>query len=234
MAELSIGLIFLAGGKGSRFGGPKPKQFIELMKKPLALYSLETLLNLPLIRECVIVCEEEFQSMFNPYASSITAFAKPGSERQFSMMSGFEKLRGPCSHVIIHDAARPLIAIEDANKLILEGSSFPAATLATPIHSTIKLANTHACVISTLDRTQLWDIQTPQLLQYPLLQEGIKQLSSHPFPVTDDVSIAEHLGYPVKLVSGNPSNIKITEPFDFHFASFYLNHLKDTTAYASL
>lgn len=234
MAEISIGLIFLAGGKGARFGSPKPKQFIELMGKPLALYSLETLLKLPFIKECIIVCEEEFRSSFNPYSSSITSFAKPGSERQFSMISGFEKLSRKNSHVLVHDAARPLVSLKDATKLILEGASFPAATLATPIRSTIKLADTHQCVISTLDRHKLWDIQTPQLLQYQILHEGIQQMNSHPFPVTDDVSIAEYLGYQVKLIQGSPHNIKVTEPFDAHFASFYLNQRKDAPAYASL
>ena len=217
-----ISAILLSGGTGQRMNKACPKQYLTLKEKPLILHSLETLLSFQQFEEIIIVCEKEYQNLFNPYKTFPIKFATPGKERQDSVASGFKMLSTSTNWVCIHDGARPLLKAEDLSAVITAGIKYNAATLATPVKMSIKQADKNLFVKESLDRSVLWDIQTPQVLSYSLLKKGLKKIQDENIMVTDDVSLAELLGEPVKLVQGSYSNIKITTQEDLHLAELLL------------
>ena len=208
--SIRITVILLAGGKGTRMGTPIPKQFLLLNEKPIALHSYDLLKSLENLQELIVVCDPAYRHHF----PKDTPFAKPGIERQDSVYEGFQKITKPTDIVLLHDSARPHIKKQDLDKLIREGAPIGAATLASPVVCTIKSANPDHLVKETLPRSELYEIQTPQLLTYKLLKEGLEKARSADHFVTDDVSLAEYLDHPVKLVMGCSANIKITTPND--------------------
>jgi len=223
---MSISVILLAGGLGSRMKSETPKQFIPLLGKRLVLYSLDLFLTLPDVYEIVIVCPKGFEEIFPSNTPVPLRFASPGARRQDSLFNGFSSLSLDSSLVCIHDAARPLIKREDVEKAIAAARKYQAAVLATSVKMTIKEANTEGMVLRTLDRSTLFEIQTPQVITSELLKKGLQLAYERDLTVTDDVSLVELLGHPVKLVPGSYTNIKITTPDDLLIAEHLLRNEK--------
>jgi 2-C-methyl-D-erythritol 4-phosphate cytidylyltransferase len=224
---MTISAILLSGGKGTRMGEGIPKQYLSLCNKPVILRSLEALLTFPSWNEIVVVCEPEYQDLFSDYKTIPIIFALPGKTRQDSLFSGFDALRNTPQWICIHDGARPLLKKKELSDVITAGKTYGAATLAAPTSSTIKESDEHLFVKKTLDREKLWDIQTPQVLTKDLLQRGRKYISEKNIIITDDVSLAEVLKHPVKLVPGSKSNIKLTTKEDLYLAKLLLENLHD-------
>lgn len=222
---MTISAILLSGGKGTRMGEGIPKQYLSLCNKPVILRSLEALLTFPSWNEIVVVCEPEYQDLFSDYKTIPIIFALPGKTRQDSLFSGFDALRNPPQWICIHDGARPLLKKKELSDVITAGKTYGAATLAAPTSSTIKESDEHLFVKKTLDREKLWDIQTPQVLTSDLLQRGREYISEKNIIITDDVSLAEVLKHPVKLVPGSKSNIKLTTKEDLYLAKLLLENL---------
>jgi 2-C-methyl-D-erythritol 4-phosphate cytidylyltransferase len=206
---MNISAILLAGGKGSRMGSPLPKQYLPLGEKPIACHSLEVFLSHPAIMEVIVVCAPEYRSFFSKYD---VLFANPGIRRQDSLFNGLKS----ASHewICVHDAARPYLTSELLTRMIGEGKEIGAATLAMPVKNTLKECDRDGFVRSTPDRDYIWEVQTPQLLAKEILLKGFAYADEHHLTVTDDVSLAELINHPVKLVSGSYQNIKITTPED--------------------
>lgn len=223
---MNLGVILLAGGTGSRMQTAPPKQFLHLAQKPLVLHSLELFLKIPLVKELVIVCAEQYRCLFPRHP----LFALPGARRQDSVWNGLQKLSPAIDYVCIHDAARPLITLSLIQKLLEETTKTGAATLATPLKFTVKRATSEAFVEETPNRSTLWEIQTPQCLKKSWLEEGFAHANKHNLLATDDVGLIEPLGYPVKLVEGCYSNIKITTPEDLILAEHLWNSRRAPTS----
>lgn len=221
-----ISAILLSGGVGKRMQADQPKQYLPLHGKPIILHALESLLTYPLWSEIVIVCEEKYQPLFLPYQNQIRLhFATPGKERQDSVFSGVGSLSPQTRWVCIHDGARPLLLEKDLLAVISEGKKMGAATLAVPVKATIKETDGTQRVQRTLDRSNLWEIQTPQVLTYSLLKEGYPKITAQNKIVTDDMALAEYLGLPAQLVLGSYSNIKITNSEDLLLAELLLKRI---------
>ncbi len=206
---MTISAVLLSGGQGTRFGAPK--HIASLAGKPLALHSYAHLLHSPLISELIVVCHESYRPLF-PEAK----WAPPGERRQDSLASGFTHATG--EYILVHDAARPLFDPAHLEALIEAGKNYGAATLATPVKPTIKQADHNHMVMRTLDRSSLFEIQTPQILRRDLLVKGFAEAARTGATVTDDVSLAELIGHPVKLVMGSYRNLKVTTPEDLIIA----------------
>lgn len=215
-------LILLSGGRGQRFGKGQPKQYALLGKKPLAFHSLETFLSMENLEELVIVCDKPFESLFLTKAPK-ALFATPGTSRQNSVLSGFKKLLNQNNPILIHDIARPFITKNLINKLLDESKAFEAAALAVPISNTIKEVDSDSLVKKTLNRDHLWALQTPQKLSFNILKEGSKFLEEHPETITDDLALAELLGYKAKIVESDERNFKITTVNDLTLAQYILD-----------
>ncbi|MFI5343197.1 MAG: 2-C-methyl-D-erythritol 4-phosphate cytidylyltransferase [Chlamydiales bacterium] len=218
---IPFSVIFLAGGVGSRMQAEVPKQYLLLQNKPLALHSFEVFLSLPEVEEIIVVCEKEYEHLFN-HAKLI--FAPPGIRRQDSVFNGIQALKHAQENrlVCIHDSARPLIDVDLVRRVVHMAGDWGAAVAGVQVKSTIKLCDAAQVVVNTLDRSHLWEIQTPQVVGLNLLKEGFKQAHERNLTVTDDVSLVELIGKPVKVVEGSYRNIKVTTPEDLILVNQYL------------
>jgi 2-C-methyl-D-erythritol 4-phosphate cytidylyltransferase len=208
MKKNKFSLIYLAYGQGSRFDPHLPKQYHLMDKQILGLYSLKTLMQMDVFSEIVIVCHKEFVSIF-PQKKNIL-FTEGGEKRQDSVRIGFEKLTKTCEYVCIHDAARPYTHEEDIRNLLETASHHSSCALASKATDSIKVVDENNCVIQTLDRKKIVQMQTPQILRYSVLKEGLAYIQKNNLVVTDDVQMAELLHYDVKIVESKHNNAKIT------------------------
>lgn len=211
----NVSAILLAGGKGIRLGGPLPKQFLPLGGKPILAHSLETLLAHPEIGEVIVVCSKEYRSLVAGYP---VLFAEPGARRQDSVYHGFLQSRFPW--ICVHDAARPFMTPDMLTSVISEGKKIGAVSVGMPIKTTLKAMRPDGFVEQTLEREIIREIQTPQFLARPLMQRAFDYAHAHNITVTDDVSLAELMQHPVKVIEGSYKNIKITTPDDLSFAEW--------------
>ncbi|MEZ5315111.1 MAG: 2-C-methyl-D-erythritol 4-phosphate cytidylyltransferase [Chlamydiales bacterium] len=204
--------IILAGGQGQRMNAPLPKQYLLLKKKPIACHSLEIFLNHPEMHQIIVVCAPEYRTLFSEYH---VEFADPGERRQDSLFNGLKLAK--YNWICTHDAARPYLTHKLIDRLIQEGKNHSAVTLGIPIKNTIKECDSTGFVLRTLNRESIWEIQTPQLVKKHILIKGFAFADRHNITVSDDVSLAELIDHPVKLVLGSQKNIKITTPEDLCF-----------------
>lgn len=218
-----ISVILLAGGKGTRMGSETPKQFLSLNHYPIARYSFDLFLQIDAVQEIVVVCHESYHHHFQTALKPII-FADPGERRQDSVFNGLQKVSTKAPFVCVHDAARPFIKRSFVEKAIEEAYNLGAAAIGMPVKHTVKLSYADGLVEATPDRTKVWEIHTPQVIKKEWLVEGFAYAQKKQLTVTDDVSLVELLGKPVKLVQGDYTNIKITTPEDLVFAEMMLKN----------
>lgn len=209
-------VVFLAGGTGARMGSPIPKQYLSVNQKPLAVHSFEVLASMPEVIDLVVVCEPYYESIFlsssRRYGLKLK-FALPGDRRQDSVYHGIQQLEGN-PLVCIHDSARPVIDPCTVRRAVETADQWGAAAIGVKVKSTIKVCDRDQVVVNTPDRASLWEIQTPQVLKLDLLKKGFIYALKHRLTVTDDVSLVELLGKPVKIVEGSYANVKVTTAED--------------------
>lgn len=144
-----------------------------------------------------------------------------GNTRQESMQNGLAACAPDTDLVLVHDAARALLPIAATRACIDAAHSIGAALLAIPAPDTLKRVADQR-VVATLDRTGTWLAQTPQVIRRDLLARALAHAALTGFVGTDDVSLVEHLGEPVAVVRGTPTNVKITQPDDLPLAEAIL------------
>lgn len=211
-----VSVIFLAGGVGNRMKLDVPKQFHRLDKKIIAHYSLDIFLQIDAVTEIIVVCAEEYRHHFNPYSG--LKWANPGIRRQDSVYNGLEQVKAHSKYVCVHDCCRPFIDIPLVERVLTAAKEHGAACCGVPVKFTIKEVNQEGFVACTPDRSKYWEIQTPQILLKERLIQGYVKVHAENLEMTDDVSIVETLNYPVKIVEGLYSNLKITTPEDLSMA----------------
>lgn len=150
--------------------------------------------------------------------SKVIDICTGGKRRQDSVAVGLSKLAG-CSWVVIHDGARPLVTEAIISRGIAAAVETGAAIAAVPVWDTIKLADNNL-VYETLPRDKLWAIQTPQVFREEIIRRAYRNASDE---VTDDSSLVELIGCPVKIYSGSYDNIKLTTPQDLILAEILLD-----------
>mmetsp|Transcript_8875 Transcript_8875/g.9744 ORF Transcript_8875/g.9744 Transcript_8875/m.9744 type:complete len:317 (-) Transcript_8875:39-989(-) len=241
-----VGFVLLAGGTGSRMKANMPKQFMELKGMPVLHHSLDLFLNkLPSYAEekglsgppiVVLVMDPMYQPEYQPIVDKYEgrlAFANPGVERQGSVENGLDKvveLAGEkCTFVAIHDSARPLVTIEEIHNVVKDAKAYGAAVLGVPCKATIKESEDGSTILRTIPRARLWEVHTPQVIKIDTLLRGFAKVAAQNLEVTDDVSIVEALGEPVKLTLGEYTNLKITTPEDMDVADAILEERKAVT-----
>jgi len=223
-------VVLLAGGTGSRMKANMPKQFLPLMDRPVLQHSLELLLQTQRLETMVIVINDEFRDL--PFLKEAMAadprivFAAPGKERQDSVSNGLAQVPSSCTLVAIHDSARPLVTLDCVHQCLADGAAHGAAVLAVKMKATVKESEDGEFVSQTLQRSKLWEIQTPQVVRPDALREGFKLVEQNQWEVTDDVSIIELMNQPVKLTLGEYENFKLTTPEDMVIAEQILTDRK--------
>ena len=225
-----VGFVLLAGGKGSRMKASIPKQFLELCGAPILHHSLDLFLNqLPAPFVALVVdplYQPDYQALVERYEGRL-ALANPGVERQGSVENGLATLvkmsDGACTYAAIHDSARPLVTVTEIQNVVQDAKQVGAAVLAVPCKATIKESDDGGeTVLRTVPRSRLFEVHTPQVIRIDTLQRGFEKVAQEDLQVTDDVSIVEALGEPVKLTMGEYTNLKITTPEDMNVATAIL------------
>ena len=219
-------VIIPAGGSGSRFGGPVPKQFSLLGGIPLLHHTLRIFDAHPRISRIypVLSAPPEALGLDWPFSSErVQPLACAGPTRAQTVLAALQTLQplhAPDTWVLVHDAARPCLSRTALDHLIHTLQDDPlGGLLAIPLNDTLKRQNDHhACVAATLDRTGLWLAQTPQMFRLGSL---IEALCAHP-AATDESSALEAAGYAPRLVMGESTNLKVTWPADLRLAQAIL------------
>eukprot|EP00613_Pedinella_sp_CCMP2098_P071664 CAMPEP_0171919408 /NCGR_PEP_ID=MMETSP0993-20121228/18106_1 /TAXON_ID=483369 /ORGANISM="non described non described, Strain CCMP2098" /LENGTH=292 /DNA_ID=CAMNT_0012556055 /DNA_START=1 /DNA_END=879 /DNA_ORIENTATION=+ len=217
-----VSVIILAGGVGSRMKAGMPKQFLLLRGKPVLQHSIDLFLGLDGIAEVVLVIAPEYRAQFDDLLATPRGgklkFAEPGKERQDSVCNGLDAIHDAAPLVCIHDAARPLVTPTEIYQVLSDALIHGAAVLGVPMKATVKESADGEFVLRTVDRSRLWEVQTPQVIKPQLLRDGFAKVKAQNLEVTDDVSVIEQLGLPVKLTLGEYTNIKLTTPDDMAVA----------------
>lgn len=217
-----IGVILLAGGSGSRMGEKSniPKQLFLLGGKPLLTHSLSLFLQMDEVAEIALVLAAEYAEMIKPWCDARVRIAQPGASRCESMYNGLVSLDPSLSLICVHDAARPFITKEQVYSVCIAARLSGAASLAMPVKSTITQAAETGRVQGLLDRSLLWEMQTPQVAPRDWLLEGYQAAKEQGATPTDEISLISYAANtsPATLVQGSYDNIKITTPEDFRLA----------------
>ena len=223
----NVGAVVVAAGESRRMKGID-KIFHPLNGKPLVWHSVSVLQAHPRVKHIVLVISkvnighaEALVAERN--AAAIVSVCEGGRRRQDSVLLGLERL-GDCGLVIVHDGARPFISAELLDKGISIAEESGAAIAAVPVKDTIKKSGKQSdqgdIVTRTVPRDRLWAAQTPQIFRTSLLREAHRRVSD---AVTDDASMVEAIGHPIRLFFGSYYNIKVTTPEDLTFAQAIFN-----------
>lgn len=220
--------IIISAGKGQRFMEGRKKQFFSLGEKPILAHTLDRFDACPLIRSILLVvgqedqayCLDEIVEKFK--FKKVSRIISGGEKRQDSVRNGLGSLSADAAIVVIHDGVRPFVTREMIEESIRSASRFGAAIIAMPVKDTIKVAGPDGTVLKTLERESLWQAQTPQTFQTPLIREAYLKAAEDGFIGTDDASLVERLGKKIHILPGSYSNIKITTPEDLMLADLIL------------
>lgn len=215
-------MIVVAAGSGSRMGAAMKKQYLPLAGVPILVRSLQTLAACRTVARIVVVASAEdgdfVRAMLEEHqVPKIGAVVSGGRERQDSVRNGLRALLPETEVVSVHDAARPLVTVEEVEEVLTAARESGAATLGVPVKDTIKRV-AHGSVAETLDRSQLFAVHTPQAFRRDWLEEAHARSLEQGGHGTDDASLVEWAGYPVRMITGRYTNLKITTPEDLVIA----------------
>lgn len=220
--------IVLAAGKSLRLKSRIPKPLIKINSKPAIIYCLDTFNRHPYIKDIIVVANSKnIKSLFNKikqyHITKIKEIVLGGRLRQGSVANGLRAINNHTGLVLIHDAARPFINKGIISSAIGAARAYGAAIAAVPVKATIKEVRSSgfgvrgsSIVKKTLDRKNLWEVQTPQVFKKDLILKAYKKFGN--IEVTDDAALVEKLGVKVNVVMGSDFNIKITTPEDLVLA----------------
>lgn len=224
-----FGVILVAAGRSSRFQDANYKKpFAPLAGRPVWIHSAEKFTDRDDVKQVVVVVAPEDREAFLEKFGANLAFmgislAEGGDERADSVKAGLAKLDPEIDFVAVHDAARPCLASEWIDRVFAAGVKTGAAILATPAVSTLKRVAADHTITETVDRSGLWEAQTPQVFARPLLEKAFAAAAGR--PATDEAGLVEATGHPVTVVQGSPINFKITTREDLRFAEQALKAL---------
>jgi len=205
------------------------KPYIKLMGKPILTHTLEVLYSIADIDSIIIpvfpgeepFCEKEVIQQLLPGKRSVVIAG--GETRQESVGRSLEHVPENCDIVLIHDGARPLISPRMIEHAIDATEKHGATTMGVPVKDTITMVSrTSHTITETLARDSLYSIQTPQTFRRDVIVEAHQKARQDCFAGTDDASLVERIGIPVKVIMGAYTNIKITTAEDLLFAEAIL------------
>ncbi len=220
-----IAVILPAAGSGARFGGERNKLLANLAGKPIWRHSVDRFLSFAGVVTILMPVSPSDRSYFSSITGSLdrVELVDGGATRTDSVRRGLERLRAGkfTGLVAVHDAARPLVDDQQLHRVFAEAQRSGAAILAVPVTSTLKRGMDQT-IASTVDRSELWEAQTPQVFDMTLLLDAYDNHAQT--PATDDAELVQRTGHPVRLVEGCRTNLKITVPGDLMLAEAIIHH----------
>jgi len=219
-----------AAGSGSRFGAEKPKQYLDLLGRPLIFHTLKALTACPDIERVWVVLAPDDpwwpRTDWSELGAKLETVRCGGATRAESVSNGLQAaamVAADDDWVLVHDAARPCLSPAMLDALFADLANDPVGgILAVPVADTLKRADAEQRVAVTEPRDGLWQAQTPQMFRYGLLCDALQQCRD----VTDEAGAVEALGLRPKLVRGDATNLKVTYPADLPLAAMILRARK--------
>lgn len=217
--------LIVAGGDGLRMGLKTPKQFFELLGKPVIIHTIELFINAFPDIEIVVVINPKWFNLWEkirfkfPF-KNVFITIEGGPTRFHSVKNGLHTIPLEDSVVGIHDAVRPLVGEDVIHAAYKEAEIFGNAIPVVPVYESIRLKD--GPFNEPIDRNKLVIVQTPQCFQTGLIKNAYRQNYDEKF--TDDALVLENLGEKIRLIEGNIENIKITKPSDITIAETYMNN----------
>lgn len=222
--------VVASAGGGARMGLGKPKQYLPLRERALLEWSLAPFLDAGWIDGVVLALpkgDTDFAKLpiaRHPKIVTVTG----GTTRADSVLAGLQAVTERSAmldapvYVLVHDAARPCLTVDDVETLRDEASDEQGGLLAVPVTDVLKQEE-RECSVRTVDHAALWRAQTPQLFRLDLLRSALEQAIAKGKPLGDEAAAMELAGYKPMLVRGRESNLKVTYPEDLPLAEFWLS-----------
>lgn len=209
--------ILVAAGSGTRMGADK--LFLEVSGKPVVAHTWTRFDEAKCIDQIIVVVragmEKKFAAMAKEYKfKKKFEIVTGGAERQDSVWAGLEAVPAKSAIVAIHDAARPCVNNDLIAATVKYAEETGAAVAAHPVTDTIKESADGRLIQKTLDRSQLWAMETPQTFRFDVIRRALVAARAKKMKFTDDTASCELIGQPVRLVSSIAPNPKVTVPGD--------------------
>lgn len=229
MSTTQVHALIPAAGHGTRYGGAVLKQYLPVCGKAVLAHAIRAFQFHPLISGITVILAEDdqwFESAVGQLSAAVDTVTG-GDTRAQSVRNGLRFVADSYPEtdwVLIHDAARPCLSPGSLDRLLEQGlRSADGAILAMPVGDTLKCAGEAGEITATVDRSDLWAAQTPQLFPLGALADAIDAAQRDGRELTDEASAMEFAGASPKLVMGSAANIKITHPSDLAIAEAWLN-----------
>jgi 2-C-methyl-D-erythritol 4-phosphate cytidylyltransferase len=213
-------VIIPAGGTGRRMGGEIPKQYLSLAGVPILVHTLREFQRSLFVDEIFLVVSEGDvadvqRDMVERYdLSRIGLVIAGGRERQDSVRNALAHVRDEHGIILVHDGVRPFVTGELIERAVAGAKEFGAVALGVPVRDTVKEADAAGRVVKTVQREGLWLVQTPQAFRKEVILAAYERAAQDGFYGTDDASLVERTGTPVRMIPGEADNIKVTAPED--------------------
>lgn len=220
-----------AAGRGARFGATVPKQYVDIAGRPLLEWTLEALARSPRVAGIVLVLADgdaRWRAR-DSVGGKLLRTAVGGDERSASVLAGLRALPSEVAtddFVLVHDAARPCVHVDDIERLVALAVPAGGGLLAAPLRDTLKRADANRCVAATEPREARWRALTPQVFARGALEHALARAHADGVAVTDEAMAIERAGGAPLLVEGDERNIKVTTPGDLALAEFLLRGLE--------
>jgi 2-C-methyl-D-erythritol 4-phosphate cytidylyltransferase len=231
VSEPRVHALIPAAGRSVRFGGTMLKQYTYLMGQPVMAHSIAAVRKHPTIKRVTVALAPDdgiYEDLVRPTFPDVDTVTG-GDSRADTVMNGLRFIREndpDCEWVLVHDAARPCLSSSSLSDLLTHGlASESGAILAVPVSDTLKQADKNKLIVSTVERSNFWTAQTPQLFRIDQLYTNLESSLASGFAPTDEAAAMEYAGVHPLLVKGSNSNIKITGSEDLSLAEFVLRKL---------
>jgi 2-C-methyl-D-erythritol 4-phosphate cytidylyltransferase len=218
-----LSAIIVAAGSSQRMGFDKLTACVA--GRPVIEYTLDAFERSDPVREIILVTREERLDEFAKLVQKRTKVrdvVAGGEHRPDSVRAGLKHLDSETTYVAVHDAARPLVTPAQIGHVFVAAQQHGAAALAEPVSDTLKRADSDRKVIGSVDRHQVYLMQTPQIFERELLEQAYRAVFASEVRVTDEVSAVEYVGHEVVLVSSDDLNVKITYARDLRLVELIL------------
>jgi 2-C-methyl-D-erythritol 4-phosphate cytidylyltransferase len=224
-SSLMLTAIIVAAGSSLRMGFDK--LFAEIGGKPVIAHTIAAFENTGSVAEIVIVARadrhRDLETLVRKEGfKKVQAIIGGGEQRHDSVRAGLDRLAKDSRYVAVHDAARPLVAPEQIERVYEVAKKHGGASLAAAVSDTLKRAGVDLAVSDSVDREQLFAMQTPQIFERKILEDAYRKVLAEKIPVTDEVSAIERNGGKVVLVPNEQPNFKITYVGDLQLAELVL------------
>lgn len=210
--------IIPAAGIGVRMGGTIKKQFLELGNMPVIAHTVMKFQTAGIINSICLVappdtveyCKSEVVERYK--FTKVAEVVAGGKERQDSVYNGLMRVNPESDIIAVHDGVRPFVTEDIIGEAIITAAKYGAAVAGIPEKDTVKEVSEELIIGRTLNRRLLWRIQTPQVFRRDIIENAFKMAKDDGYYGTDEASLVERTGCPVRVVRGSDFNIKITTP----------------------